>query len=398
MTKVAALLLETDPDKVPKTVKVAGKTAPMPAAERMTRIGAMNILLSTGVFAAAEPFLWPAREQESYVEKTAGSWPASWRPYIQPIYDRSAQLEGMVKEDERKIIDQASAALESKLKKSGLALAAKRAGGEPSALNELFDGGARGIAAAAGPPDGKVVDGARVVVGVPAAPLSDLKSAAPPIPADEAERDQRNYFARGTAAAAKRLKDDAAITMWHAFGQTETIGDPYGKASLIIHQKGPSCAVASQFEAMRARGKDVKIEDLAREGLDKGYYVDYETASGNREGNTPWGHLDSLLNDHGVKSSSLVDATPQQLDQAVRRTGDAIVYVYVKDFWNDPAEPAHSSHAVYLTGEEVDKSGKVRGYYVNDTGTGEAARFISADDFNKVWTKHLVTLQDAPKK
>ena len=148
---------------------------------------------------------------------------------------------------------------------------------------------------------------------------------------------------------------------------------------------------------MRARGQKVKVEDLAVEGRDKGYFVDYATVDGSREGGTPWGHLDSLLNDHGVKSHSMDAATPQQLNDAVRHSGDAIVYVYVKGFWNDPKLSDRATHAIYVTGQEVEPGGKVRGYYVNDTGTAEAARFISAAEFNRVWTKNLVILHDAPQ-
>jgi hypothetical protein len=390
--KIGEILLKTDPAKVPKS---------LPAVERMKKIGALNVELSTGVFAAAKPFLWPARESESYVEKTAGSWPASWRPYIQPIYDRSRELSGMVQESEKKIIDQASARLDAKLAaamKAGQLV--KKAGEEPGALNQLFDGGGVAVAEAAAPAQagakGPPKSGADVVNAVPIR-VSDLKAAPPPIPKDDDEREQRNYFARGPAAAAQRLKDDANIALWHAFGQTQTVGDPYGKADLAFHQKGESCAVASQAEAMKARGKDVKVEDLAKEGLEKGYFVEYANATGGREGGTPWGNLDSLLRDHGVAAQSVMKATPAQLEKAVRGSGDAIVAVYAKAFWADKDMPDGSTHAVYVTGMEVDKkTGAVRGYYFNDTGTGEAARFVSADEFLKSWTKRMVIL-DAKK-
>lgn len=408
--RVAALVIETDPAKVPKTVKTKdGKTRNLTVDERMKRIGALNILLSTGVFAAAHPFLWPPRAEESYVEKTAGSWPSSWNPYLQPIFERAGQLSGMVRADEQAIIDKASAEMDRKL-----ALLAKKQGGlkggltldkDPSALDKAFDGGGGHIieefteADAQGATGVKGEARAGVVLTKPVAPVSDLQLPVPPsIPTDAKARDQRNYFARGPEAAALRLKDDALVTYWHATGQTITLGDPKARAALIFHQEGPSCAVATQFEAMRARGQDVKIADLAKEGRDKGYFLDYALNSGSRVGGTPWGNLDSLLNDHGVKAVAVDQATPRQLDAAVARTGDAIVYVYVKRFWNDPAIGDRDTHAIYVTGAEVEKGGKVRGYYVNDTGTGEAARFISADEFYKVWTKNLVTFQDGPKK
>jgi hypothetical protein len=405
--KVAALIIETDPAKVPKTVKLKdGKIIPMPAAERMKRIGDLNILLSTGVFAAASPFLWPAREEGSYVEKSPGYWPASWRPYIQPIYDRSIQLSGMVQADEQKMIDKAAADMDKRMqalaKKQGK-LSAGFNEKDPSALDAAFDGGGRHIieeepAVAPGPVANGKLPPPLIRTQDGLKPVSDLELTPPPtIPEEGKDRDQRNYFARGYAAGALRLKDDAEIGVWHAMGQTRTIGDPYGAAKLIFHQEGPSCAVSTQFEVLKSRGVAVKIEDLATEGRDKGYFVDYAQTDGSRAGGTSWSHLDSLITDHGVKAESVSQATQSQLDAAVKKTGDAIVYVFPKGFWADPKIGDRETHAVYITGAEQDTSGKIRGYYINDTGTGEAARYISAADFYKVWTKNLVII-DAPRK
>jgi hypothetical protein len=387
---IAALIDKTDPAKLPKSLS---------QVERLKRMAALDNELSAEVFKLAAPFLWPPRESESYLEKTSGPWPKSWTPYVQPIYARTNEIRSMVRASEMKLIDQTSAQLEKTLGSKSLArdLAdAKKPGG--AAPGAVFDGGAdRGgvffAGAALGPAAAKAVGG-KIVNALPIL-ASDLKSAAPPIPRTEADRAQRNYFARGAAEGLARLKDDAAVATWHAFGVTTTIGDPYAKAALVFHQDGQACAVASQAEALRARGVEVAVDQLAREGYEKGYYADYATASGDRAGGTPWQSANSLLNDHGVTSSNLTDATPAQLDQAIRSSPshDAIVYVYPKMFWNDPSAPDTATHAVYLTGEEVDSSGKVRGYYINDTGTNEGARFISEADFNKVWLKRMVALK-----
>lgn len=391
---VAAAIEKTDPSKLPKTLT---------QTQRLARIAASNVELNTAVFAAAEPFLWPPREGETYVQKTAGSWPRSWDPYIQPLYERAGQLQDLVRESEMHLIDKASADLEKSLRAKALTKAIERAKapGGAAALDGVFDGGAGRGNLADGPLGWNGAAGtirannrASVVNAMPI-PISDLKSLPPPIPKSESAREQRNYFARGVTAGMARLKDDARIGTWHAFGLTTTIGDPSGKASLIFSQEGPSCAVASQAEALNARGDKVPVDQLAREGYDKGYFVDYETASGGRDGGTPWQSVNSLLKDHGVKTENVSNATSHDLDQALRRSPehDAIVYVKVKMFWNDPNVPEGATHAVYMTGEEVEPNGTVRGYYINDTGQGEAARFVSAADFDKVWLKQMVTFQ-----
>jgi hypothetical protein len=397
MTKVADLLKETDPTRIPKTVKVGGKTIPMPEAERLKRLNALNIWLSTGVFAAAHPFLWPPREGDSYLDKSAGSWPESWRPYIQPLYQRLGEVSSYIQTDESRIIDKAHTDLEAKLKRSGLTAAVV----QPGAAVKMFDGGggAREPQAAVAPDaPGKAVAHRGVdLEGAIPVRITDLADAPPPIPTAPEERAQRNYFDRGYAAGLKRLKDDASMALLRASGQSTTIGDPYGKTHLIVRQKGPSCAVGAQYEAMRAREQQVNIAALAREGRDKGYYADYPLVNGERDGGTTDANLNSLLIDHGVKSSVVHDGTPQQLDQSIRRSGDAIVTMVTKKFWNDPAQPDSSRHAVYVTGEEVDRSGKVLGFYVNDTGTSEAGRFVPIDDFKRAWTGTYVSIHDAPK-
>ena len=392
ITDIADLVKRTNPAALPKNLS---------QADRLARIGALSIELSTGVFAAAAPFLWPPREQESYVQKTAGSWPESWRPYVQPIYERSSELQGMVEESEMKLIDQVSADLDKKLQTTAHQLKktaeASRTPTSAAALDSLFDGGIGRSA----PPTlasgaaGKKGSGANVVNALPI-PITDLQSQPPPIPTSAEAQTERNYFARGVIPGLKRLEDDELIGLWHARGLTTTIGNPNGKAALIFHQKGPTCALSAQDEALNARGDRIPVANLVKEGVKKGYYSEYTKADGTQDGGpTSWQNLNYLLRDHGVKSTLMQGATPQALDQAIRSSPhhDAVAYVDAKLLWNDPKMPGVSPHAVYVTGEEVDQNGKVYGYYLNDTGAGEAARFVSADDFNKMWMKSMISFQ-----
>jgi hypothetical protein len=401
VTKLAAAIAANDPSKINR--KLTG-------AARIAKLNEMSSGLSKGVFEAAKPFLWPAAEESNYIDPAPGSWPKPWGQYLSPAYPRFGELYQLVHGEQEKIIDRKSAEVEKKiqaspLKKTGEVLSAPGAN-QAAELAKVFDGimNAPGTAHA---PDAVLAPGAEhglkaepppSAAAVPDAiplPVSDLQAGAPPIPKDEEARGERNYFARGTEAGAQRLRDDARITVWHAFGQSQTIGDPYGKAPFIITQKGPSCAVAAQYEAMLTRGEQVDIAKLAREGRDKGYYVDYPNAAGGRVGGTSDDKLNALLKDHKVKSALIRNATPDQLDRAIRGSGDAIVAVRTKLFWNDPRLGDNEGHAVYVTGEEVGKDGKVLGYYFNDTGTGEAARFVSADVFLRAWKKRLVVLGPA---
>ena len=81
------------------------------------------------------------------------------------------------------------------------------------------------------------------------------------------------------------------------------------------------------------------------------------------------------------------------MDKAIKKTGDAIVSMRARPLWNDRAIPPDAGHAVYVTGAEVDKSGSVVGYYINDTGSGEAARFVRKADFMRAWNYRFVAFQ-----
>jgi hypothetical protein len=267
-------------------------------------------------------------------------------------------------------------------------------------LNQYFDGGAARGATLGAP---KVPSGAsaapapRVPAVLGAGVTSDLEAPAPPAPApitipdDPDARAQRNYFARGAAAGVQRLKDDATVQMWHAFGLTQTVGDPAGKAQYIVRQVNGTCGIGAQYEALRARGFHVDMPDLTRTAEDKGWYVEYRSADGTG-GSTVGGNIAALMTLHGVAANVVLNgATDAQLQNGIRASGDAIVVVNAKVLWADKNLPDSSPHEIYVSGMEVDRSGVVRGYYINDTGEDEAARYVPAQTFDQAWLHELVT-------
>jgi hypothetical protein len=220
---------------------------------------------------------------------------------------------------------------------------------------------------------------------------------APPAPlAENAEAQaKRGYFNRGFMSGMQRLDDDAKIALWHYTGKTHTVGDPLGKASLAFHQEGGSCAIGSQLQALEVRGKikptsdDKAMRDLVKRAAKEGAFPEYRTKDNHLFGGTSSENVDRMLQDYHVPHELNFEATSQDLDKAVLQSGDAIVFVDAKYFWYEPKMPS-GGHAVYMTGAEVDKTGKVVGYYFNDTGTGEAARYMPAKSFNKAWAHAFI--------
>ncbi len=155
--------------------------------------------------------------------------------------------------------------------------------------------------------------------------------------------------------------------------------------------------MASQYQALKARGVDVTVAALTKEGFEKGYYSEYMEKDGGLEGGTSSDQMNHLLTDHGVRSRYVTETTPEALTASIRVSGDALVSMGTKRLWNDPKISDSSGHTVYVTGAEVDPKGKTLGYYINDTGTNEAKRFVPIDTFMRAWKgrNNTATLFDA---
>lgn len=402
MKDVTHVLDKTDPAKLP---------AKLTPAQQMTRLKALQEQLGRGVLDAAGPFLWPKREEPTYVARTPGWWPPSWKPYIQPVYARSSEIDARLKTLEQGMAKSVNARVEKRLDALG-----KLKTGAPQ-LDRAFDGGlAHGAAVPAEvpkapPPVPPALPSPRELLltqpkkllldpgqGVPAPDVAPAPAKPrQPLATEGQDWERRDYFARGVKQGSERLREEAEVFVWHALGRTRTVGDPQEDLPFIVHQQGPSCGVGAQYEALRARGRDVNIAQLAVDARDKGYYVDYETSSGHRVGGTPDDNLNSELRDHGVESRVLRDATDSDLLASIRSGGGAVVATHARQLWQDPTIGENERHAVYVTGAEVDKAGTLRGVYINDTGTGEGARFVPIDVFHQAWDKIMVTFVPSPK-
>jgi hypothetical protein len=203
----------------------------------------------------------------------------------------------------------------------------------------------------------------------------------------------------------ERLKDDALVSLSHSLGLSRTVGDPQGKAKNIIHQKNGTCAVEAQYEVLKSYGQYVTPKGLADEAFRKGYYHEPQLKSGAFLGGTFLDNEGKLLQDHGLSvhvfpPTSKNAARNGELDKAIKDNGGALASVESSRLWDDPAHPG--GHEIFVTGEEVsNKTGQVLGYYINDTGTGEAMRFVPKNDFDRAWRAHgygLITFHEKSKK
>jgi hypothetical protein len=199
-------------------------------------------------------------------------------------------------------------------------------------------------------------------------------------------------FSRGIGSGMIRLRDDFNLGFNHLLGISTTEGDPDRKARFTFVQRGPTCSVATQKEAMDSRGVDVPYQELVREGQ-RTHVLTWR--------HNPWDPTQvgggvmaeddgALARMHGFtvfNNCTATGCTPPPPGDLERRVGsrdeETIVAMDSGALWF--GHPSHRSHSVYVTGVERRRDGTVLGYYINDTAWGEAARFVPIDIFNAAW-------------
>ena len=78
----------------------------------------------------------------------------------------------------------------------------------------------------------------------------------------------------------------------------------------------------------------------------------------------------------------------EQLGQDVEQGHGVIVDANAGVLWNDPqyVEGGAANHAVTVTGVARDpQTGNIQGFYINDSGDGKSAEFVSAQTMTTAW-------------
>jgi hypothetical protein len=175
-------------------------------------------------------------------------------------------------------------------------------------------------------------------------------------------------------------------------GELLTVGDPVGRARLVFPQTGGTCAIAAQVEvAAESMKPRPGLEQLKK--MEDDYYK--RAAGANWFG----GHdLDpNRRQSVGVAQEYIGDLLPMpmkkhynasedELNSAVINGKMIIVSTDAGRLWNN-IRFAGGGHAIAITGAEVDRTGKVLGYYINDTGMipPDGGRFVNARQFMSAW-------------
>lgn len=159
--------------------------------------------------------------------------------------------------------------------------------------------------------------------------------------------------------------------------------DPWGTGERLNHRQGAAvdgfagtCGLVSCQNIARLAGKDVSEADVIRLAMEKGlcsFDPDDAKASG---GITSIGQQ-KLLTLLGIDSYFETEHDPEVIAEAVESGRGVIAAVHAGFFWGEAKYDG--PHTITITSTERDANDELRGFYVCDSGTDEAARLVSAN-------------------
>ena len=95
-----------------------------------------------------------------------------------------------------------------------------------------------------------------------------------------------------------------------------------------------------------------------------------------------------ILADHGVPAHMEIGRSLEDLAAGVEQARGVIVGLNAGVLWNDADsyEFGAANHAVVVTGVARDPAyGRIQGFFINDSGSGAAGRFVDAATMSEAW-------------
>jgi len=171
------------------------------------------------------------------------------------------------------------------------------------------------------------------------------------------------------------------------------LGDVPGYAA-FNHRQGDNpehfqadCGLVSVQDVLRQFGAHVSEGDVVTHALQLGEcHVDPAAAS--ESGGTLPSQDARILTEYGVPAQVKSGQTLAQLAAQVEHGHGVIIGVNCGVLWQVPGSVGDGSvnHAVTATGVAVDlESGNLQGFYINDSGNGKSAEFVSGVIMRVAW-------------
>lgn len=208
----------------------------------------------------------------------------------------------------------------------------------------------------------------------PPEPHRDILSDIHAWPAD-VEADVPHYFDTLPDGSETIVFGDVGTFADHAHQQGD---NPYGYQG--------TCGLCSCEGVLRQFGLDVTEADVVRHAVENGLcQTDGSPAA---RGGTTLEQQARLLGDFGVPAHTEQATSLEDLASHLEEGRGVIIAVNAGVLWDDGNyyEAGRPNHAALPIGAARDPlSGRLQGFYLNDSGSGEAARFVDAATMADAW-------------
>jgi hypothetical protein len=204
------------------------------------------------------------------------------------------------------------------------------------------------------------------------------------------------------------LEVPSEVTVLPDGRETVVIGDPEGDKR-FTHAQGDNilgfegtCGLCSCENVLRSFGLEVTETDMVFFATVRGLCTCEDPDPRMNGGTTPADRAD-ILTRLGVPASASYGGSIEDLAGNIEQGKGVIIAVNAGVLWNDAnADSGNvSNHAITVTGVARDPAtGDIQGFFINDSGTGEAGKFVDASLMREAWEKvggsQVVTAESRP--
>lgn len=151
-----------------------------------------------------------------------------------------------------------------------------------------------------------------------------------------------------------------------------------------------TCGIVSCEDVAKQQGITGVSEDgLVNLAAEKNLCVN-DASDPYQLGGTTDANRAEILSEIGIPNEMVPASSLEELAGYIENNQSAIATVNAGVLWNDPNYLGNglSNHAISITGVARDpQSGDILGVFINDSGTGQAGKFITAPRFENAWLK-----------
>jgi hypothetical protein len=151
------------------------------------------------------------------------------------------------------------------------------------------------------------------------------------------------------------------------------------------------CGLVSSRDILLQFGVHVTEADVVKFAVEHGICAYDVSKPPENRGGTGTQAIIEVLHHYGVEAHGEYGGSLEQLATNIATGRGVIIGIESAVIWPEGEQPGFrptgkADHAITVTGVSIEQStGKILGFYINDSGAGNFGRFISADLMEKAW-------------